>query len=61
MLYEEDETMDGRAVFSIGDAAKAAGLTVKTIRYYEEIGLIPKAGRTTGGVHTRGHRVYNEA
>ena len=27
--------------FSIGEAAKATGLTVKTIRYYEQIGLIP--------------------
>jgi len=53
--------MNPGAIISIGDAAKASGLTVKTIRYYEEIGLIPKAGRTTGGVHTRGHRVYNEA
>ncbi|MBI4196011.1 MAG: MerR family transcriptional regulator [Betaproteobacteria bacterium] len=47
--------------FSIGEAAKASGLTVKTIRYYEEIGLIPKAGRTNGGAHTGGHRVYTAA
>jgi DNA-binding transcriptional MerR regulator len=47
--------------FSIGEAAKSSGLTVKTIRYYEEIGLIPKAGRTNGGPHTGGHRVYTEA
>ncbi len=49
------------ALLLIGDAAKATGLTVKTIRYYEEIGLIPKAGRTNGGAHTGGHRVYTEA
>ena len=53
--------MNPGAIISIGDAAKASGLTVKTIRYYEEIGLIPKAGRTNGGAHTGGHRVYNEA
>lgn len=53
--------MNRQAMFSIGDAAEACGLTVKTIRYYEEIGLIPKAGRTNGGVHTGGHRVYTEA
>lgn len=47
--------------FSIGEAARSSGLTVKTIRYYEEIGLIPKAGRTNGGAHTGGHRVYTEA
>jgi DNA-binding transcriptional MerR regulator len=53
--------MNRQAMFSIGDAAEACGLPVKTIRYYEEIGLIPKAGRTNGGVHTGGHRVYTEA
>lgn len=53
--------MNRQAMFSIGDAAGASGLTVKTIRYYEEIGLIPKAGRTNGGAHTGGNRVYTEA
>lgn len=53
--------MNPGTIISIGDAAKASGLTVKTIRYYEEIGLIPKAGRTNGGARTGGHRVYNEA
>lgn len=53
--------MNQGTIFSIGDAAKASGLTVKTIRYYEEIGLIPKAGRTNGGAHTGGHRVYTDA
>ncbi len=49
-----------RHQFSIGDAARASGLTVKTIRYYEEIGLIPKAPRHNGGAHTGGNRVYSE-
>ncbi len=53
--------MDGRVNLSIGEAAGASGLNVKTIRYYEEIGLIPKAGRTNGGVHTSSHRFYTEA
>ncbi len=34
---------------------------MKAIRYYEDIGLVPKPARTSGGVHTRGHRVYSEA
>ena len=53
--------MDQRVSFSIGDAARASELSVKAIRYYEEIGLIPKATRTNGAPHTDGHRVYNDA
>lgn len=53
--------MDRPVTFLIGEAADASGLSVKTIRYYEEIGLIPKAARTNGGVHTGGHRLYTEA
>jgi MerR family copper efflux transcriptional regulator len=34
---------------NIGAAAEQSGLPPKTIRYYEEIGLIPAAGRTGGG------------
>ncbi len=52
--------MDVRQL-SIGEAAKAAGLSVKTIRYYEEIGLIPKARRHDGNARTGGNRVYTEA
>ncbi len=34
---------------SIGSVAAQAGCTVPTIRYYEEIGLLPLAPRTDGG------------
>jgi DNA-binding transcriptional MerR regulator len=41
----------------IGDVAKLAGTTPRTIRYYEEIGLLPPApGREPGA-----HRTYAEA
>ncbi len=33
----------------IGNVAKAAGLPVKTIRYYEAQGLLPTPQRTEGG------------
>lgn len=34
--------------FSIGDLAKQSGVKVVTIRYYEQIGLLPSSGRTAG-------------
>ena len=40
---------------NIGDAAKAAGLPAKTIRYYEDIGLIDPARDTNG------YRSFNDA
>ncbi len=33
----------------IGAIAKASGVPIKTIRYYEEIGLLQSSGRTEGG------------
>ncbi|QHT63662.1 MerR family transcriptional regulator [Paenibacillus lycopersici] len=41
----------------IDDVAKACGLTKRSIRYYEEIGLIPPPERSEGGIriYTRGH------
>lgn len=41
-------------VLTIGALARAAGVTTPTIRYYEEIGLLPAAGRTAAG-----QRVYD--
>lgn len=40
----------------IGELAAELGLNPKTIRYYEEIGLLPEPQRTPAG-----YRLYNEA
>ena len=40
----------------IGDLAKATGTKVQTIRYYEEVGLLPAPARTEGN-----YRAYDEA
>jgi MerR family copper efflux transcriptional regulator len=41
---------------TIGSLAEKARCSVPTIRYYEEIGLLPAARRRDGG-----HRIYGEA
>ena len=33
----------------IGNVAKSSGVPIKTIRYYEELGLLRSLGRTEGG------------
>jgi DNA-binding transcriptional MerR regulator len=35
----------------IGELARVAGTTVRTVRYYEEIGLLPSAGGRESGSH----------
>jgi DNA-binding transcriptional MerR regulator len=41
---------------TIGVLAQRSGSSVPTVRYYEEIGLVPKAKRGPGG-----HRLYDES
>jgi len=41
----------------IGDLARLAGTTARTIRYYEEIGLLPDADARMAG----SHRLYDQA
>ena len=42
--------------FRIGEVAERTGLTPRTIRYYEEIGLLPPSERRKGE-----HRLYDDA
>jgi DNA-binding transcriptional MerR regulator len=41
------------STWSIGELAEHAGVTVKTVRFYSDRGLLPEAARSTGG-----HRRY---
>lgn len=42
MLVQEEPKL-------IGSVAKESGVPIKTIRYYEELGLLKASGRTEGG------------
>ncbi len=39
----------GPAVWKVGELARQTGLTVRTLRYYDEIGLLTPSGRTEAG------------
>ena len=41
--------------FSIGQLARAAGVPVSTVRYYERVGLVEPPERTE-----KGHRIYGQ-
>ncbi|MFJ9824758.1 MerR family transcriptional regulator [Streptomyces sp. NPDC101160] len=46
---------DDSGTWSIGELAERAGVTVKTVRFYSDRGLLPEAGRSGGG-----HRRYGQ-
>src|SRR5579875_1754576 len=53
MMVATDEqqsamTRTGATFYTIEQVAARTGLTKRTLRYYEEIGLLPPAGRTEG-------------
>ncbi|GHK04512.1 MerR family transcriptional regulator [Streptomyces sp. Y2F8-2] len=47
---------DGTGLFTIGDLARATGLTVRTIRYWSDEGVLPPVARSAGG-----YRLYDAA
>jgi DNA-binding transcriptional MerR regulator len=46
----------GESGLKVGALAKRAGLTVRTLHHYDEIGLVSPSGRTRSG-----HRMYGDA
>ncbi|GGZ77204.1 MerR family transcriptional regulator [Streptomyces echinoruber] len=49
-------TDDGSGLLTIGDLARATGLTVRTIRYWSDVGALPPVARSAGG-----YRLYDAA
>jgi DNA-binding transcriptional MerR regulator len=47
-------------LYRIGDVAQVVGVTPRTIRYYEELGLLGEAEERAGRVKGR-HRLFSEA
>jgi MerR family copper efflux transcriptional regulator len=54
-LIEHADALE-RGLMDIGRASKASGVSVKMIRHYEAIGLLPKVARTFAN-----YRVYRES
>src|SRR5450759_4967401 len=55
------ETIDeASGLVSIGQLAKDAGVSSRTIRYYEELGILPEPRRSPGGTrkYSREYRGY---
>ena len=49
-------TASSGQTWKVGALARATGLTVRTLHYYDEIGLLPPSARLAGG-----HRLYDGA
>ena len=46
--------------YRIGEVAAKAGIKVDTLRYYEKLGVLPRARRTTGGLRQYGDDVLRQ-
>lgn len=47
---------EGERLYTIGELARRAGVPVRTVRFWSDAGLLPRAGRSAGG-----YRLYDEA
>ncbi len=53
---ESDERESSSRLLLIGEVAQITGFSTKTLRYYEEVGLVEPASRTEAG-----YRLYGES
>ena len=56
MVATDDVGVAEQALYTIEQVATRTGFTKRTLRYYEEVGLLPPTGRTEGN-----YRRYSEA
>ena len=49
-------TVSSPVMMKIGEVAEATGLSLRSIRHYDDVGLVPPSGRSEGGF-----RLYTEA
>src|SRR5205085_6733814 len=56
MVTEDTLRSKEQSFYTIEQVASRTGLTKRTLRYYEEVGLLPPTGRTEGN-----YRRYSEA
>ena len=54
-MPERDATQDAGKLLQIGEVAERVSLSLRTVRYYEEQGLLEPESRTSGGF-----RLYSE-
>jgi MerR family transcriptional regulator, copper efflux regulator len=55
MPHREDSAVKSASLLQIGEVADRVGLSLRTVRYYEEQGLLTPETRSTGGF-----RLYSE-
>ncbi|MEX2555963.1 MAG: MerR family transcriptional regulator [Actinomycetota bacterium] len=48
--------MNEQGLYQIGEVAERVGLSLRTLRYYEEVGIVQPSGRSPGGF-----RLYDES
>jgi hypothetical protein len=56
MTQSGSETRSAKREWSVGELAEAAGVTVRTLHHYDQVGLLAPAARTGAG-----HRRYRVA